>query len=282
MSIEYLGRHFDIHTGGVDHIPVHHSNEIAQSDAYLADDQPWVGWWLHGDFINLKGAKISKSTGGGILITDLIERGYHPLVYRYLLLQAHYRSQVDFSWAAMDSARSGLRRLLDRYASARRQPPADLKESARSHLDRFDQAISDNLNTPMALATVETAPRDDLVSDGELATLAARFDSVLAVGLTDLKPGDLDLKPKSATITDEEVDHLVAARTAARAANDFAKSDDLREQLASRGVIVEDHPGGQSSWRWSYRELTRLRRQGVLGPKDVAGPTAVTEIEAGP
>jgi cysteinyl-tRNA synthetase len=251
MSIEYLGRHFDIHTGGVDHIPVHHSNEIAQSDAYLADDQPWVGWWLHGDFINLKGAKISKSTGGGILITDLIERGYHPLVYRYLLLQAHYRSQVDFSWAAMDSARSGLRRLLDRYASACGQRPADLKESARSHLDRFDQAVSDNLNTPMALATVEAASRDHLVSDGELAALAARFDSVLAVGLTDLRPGDLDLKPRNVTITDEEVDHLVAARSAARAAKDFAESDVLREQLASHGVIVEDHPGGRSSWRWS-------------------------------
>lgn len=101
MSMEYLGQHFDIHTGGVDHIPVHHTNEIAQSEAYLADGRPWVGWWLHGEFINLRGAKISKSTGGGALVSDLIDRGYHPLTYRYLLLQAHYRSQTEFSWDAM-------------------------------------------------------------------------------------------------------------------------------------------------------------------------------------
>jgi cysteinyl-tRNA synthetase len=89
MSTQSLGAHFDLHTGGVDHIPVHHTNEIAQSQAYLGDGRPWVAWWLHGEFINLRGAKISKSAGGGVLIEDLLERGYHPLVYRYLLLQAH-------------------------------------------------------------------------------------------------------------------------------------------------------------------------------------------------
>ena len=125
MSFEYLGHHFDIHTGGVDHIPIHHTNEIAQSEAYLADGEQWVRWWLHGEFVNLKGAKISKSTGGGVLVDDLVDRGYHPLVYRYLLLQAHYRSQIEFSWDAMDSARIGLRRLVDRYAPARRRPVAD-------------------------------------------------------------------------------------------------------------------------------------------------------------
>ncbi len=130
MSIEYLGSHFDIHTGGVDHIPVHHTNEIAQSEAYLADGQPWVRHWLHGEFINLRGAKISKSTGGGVLVADLVDRGYHPLVYRYLLLQSHYRSQADFSWAAMDSAQAGLRRLLDRYAPA--GPEAEPARRARS------------------------------------------------------------------------------------------------------------------------------------------------------
>ena len=93
MSMEYLSPHFDVHTGGVDHIPVHHTNEIAQSQAYLGDGRPWVAWWLHGEFINLRGAKISKSTGGGVLVQDLIDRGYHPLVYRYLVLQSHYRSR---------------------------------------------------------------------------------------------------------------------------------------------------------------------------------------------
>ena len=141
MSIEYLGRHFDIHTGGVDHIPVHHTNEIAQSEAYLADGQPWVGWWLHGEFINLRGAKISKSTGGGVLVTDLIDRGYHPLVYRYLLLQAHYRSQTEFSWEAMDGAQPAP--AADRSFRGGQVEAGRLGTTATEHLEAFDRAISE-------------------------------------------------------------------------------------------------------------------------------------------
>jgi cysteinyl-tRNA synthetase len=244
MSIEHLGEHFDIHTGGVDHIPVHHTNEIAQSQAFLDDGQAWVPWWLHGEFINLKGAKISKSAGDTLRVTEL--EGYHPLVYRYLLLQAHYRSQVEFSWEAMDSARTGLRRLLDRYATAR-TAPAPLGDAAQSHLDAFDAAMSDDLNTAKALAAVATAARDDAVSDGELSALAEQFDAVLALGLTDLAPTDLDVK--TGDVPDEEIDALVAERDAARAAKDWAKADELRARLADLGVVVEDAAGG-STWRW--------------------------------
>ncbi len=250
MSIEYLGRHFDIHTGGVDHIPVHHTNEIAQSEAYLADGQPWVRWWLHGEFINLRGAKISKSTGGGVLVTDLIDRGYHPLVYRYLLLQAHYRSQTEFSWEAMDGARAGLRRLLDRFAAARSEP-AWLGTAAAEHLEAFDRAISDDLNTPRAVAAVVAASRDDRLTDGELTALAREFDAVLAIGVADMSPADLDLKRSDVAISDAEVETLVAERNAARGARDFARSDQIRDQLAGVGVTVEDQPGGVSTWRWT-------------------------------
>jgi cysteinyl-tRNA synthetase len=250
MSIEYLGPHFDIHTGGVDHIPVHHTNEIAQSQAYLADGQPWVRWWLHGEFINLSGAKISKSTGGGVLVSDLIDRGYHPLVYRYLLLQAHYRSQTEFSWAAMDSAQAGLRRLLDRFAAARSAPAQQLSAAAAGHLQAFDAAVSDDLNTPRAIAAVFAAARDDRLTDADLSNLANRFDAVLAIGLTDLCPSTLDLKRRDAALTDEEVATLVAERNAARALRDFATSDQIRDQLADAGVAVEDHPGRESTWRW--------------------------------
>ncbi len=253
MAIEYLGSHFDIHTGGVDHIPVHHTNEIAQSEAYLVDGQPWVRHWLHGEFINLRGAKISKSTGGGVLVADLIDRGYHPLVYRYLLLQSQYRSQADFSWAAMDSAQAGLRRMLDRYASAseaRGRAGVPLSTAATEHLAAFDRAIRDDLNTPRAVAAVAAASRDDRLASTDLTGLAGRFDQVLAVGLADLTPGDLDLKRKDAALTDDEVEDLVAARDAARASRDFATSDQIREQLAGAGVAVEDHPGCESTWRW--------------------------------
>jgi cysteinyl-tRNA synthetase len=255
MSMRYLGPHFDIHTGGVDHIPVHHTNEIAQSEAYLADGQPWVRWWLHGEFINLRGAKISKSTGGGVIVSDLIGRGYHPAVYRYLLLQSHYRSQTEFSWAGMDSAQAGLRRLLDRFAVARARtgptgPGQPLSAAAARHLTAFGSAICDDLNTPRALAVVAAVSRDDKLSDTDLTALARRFDQVLAVGLADLTPADLDLKRSDATLTDDEVTALVERRDAARAARDFATSDQIRDQLADAGVAVQDHPGGESTWRW--------------------------------
>src|SRR5215467_10340742 len=251
MSIQYLGRHFDFHTGGVDHIPVHHTNEIAQSEAYLGDGLPWVRWWLHGEFINLKGAKISKSTGGGVLVGDLIGRGYHPLVYRYLLLQAHYRSQTEFSWAMMDGAQAGLRRLLDRFASARAVPGQRPGPAAAGHLEAFDRAVSDDLNTPRALAAVIAASRDDRLNGPDLTALAGHFDQVLAIGLADLSPADLDLKRHDTTITDPEVAALIAKRNEARAAREFAAADRIRDQLAREGVTVEDHPGGRSTWRWT-------------------------------
>jgi cysteinyl-tRNA synthetase len=250
MSIEYLGSHFDVHTGGVDHIPVHHTNEIAQSQAYLADGKEWVGWWLHGEFINLKGAKIAKSTGGGVLIGDLVERGYHPLVYRYLLLQAHYRSQLEFSWEALAAARAGLRRLVERFASARSDPAADLGQAANRHLSSFDEAMSDDLNTAQAIAVVSAAAQDERLTDHELTALATRFDSVLGLGLADLHVSDLDLKRADIGATDEEVEVLVAERDQARAAKDFARSDELRTRLFELGVIVEDQPDGASRWRW--------------------------------
>jgi cysteinyl-tRNA synthetase len=258
MSMEYLGQHFDIHTGGVDHIPVHHTNEIAQSEAYLGDGRPWVGWWLHGEFINLRGAKISKSTGGGVLVSDLIDRGYHPLTYRYLLLQAHYRSQTEFSWDALTAAKTGLRRLLDRFAAARTAvgqvgaaPPVELGPTALGHLNAFDQAVCDDLGTPKALAVVAAAARDDRLDDAELTALAAEFDAVLGLGLADLTPADLDLARSDARISASEVETLVAERSKARARKDFGTSDRLRQRLADLGVTVDDHPGGMSSWRWT-------------------------------
>jgi cysteinyl-tRNA synthetase len=186
-----------------------------------------------------------------VLIDDLVERGYHPVVYRYLLLQAHYRSQIEFTWEALASSRTGLRRLLERYASARTAPPAQVGAAAHHHLDAFDAAVSDDLNTAKALAVVAAASRDESLADSELSALAREFDAVLAIGLTDLSPTDLDLKRADVDVSDADVDALVAERKAARIARDFASSDDLRNQLAHLGVAVEDHPDGTSSWRWA-------------------------------
>jgi len=250
MAMEYLGSHFDIHTGGVDHVPVHHTNEIAQSQAFLGDGRPWVNWWIHGDFINLKGAKISKSTGGGVLVEDLIERGHHPLVYRYLLLQAHYRSQLEFSWDAMDGARTGLRRLIERYAIARTADQTSLGDKASRYKASFDEAVSDDLNTASAIATATAAARDDGIEPGELSSLAHHFDSVLGIGLSTLSPSELDIRPSQIAATDAEIQALVDEREAARSAKDFATSDSLRERLTLMGVNVEDQPDGVATWRW--------------------------------
>jgi cysteinyl-tRNA synthetase len=249
MSIRYLGAHFDIHTGGVDHIPIHHTNEIAQSEAYLSDRKPWVQWWLHGEFVNLQGAKLSKSTGGGVVVSDLVESGFHPLVYRYLLLQAHYRSQMEFSWSAMDAARVGLRRLLDRFHDALSHP-AELGLLSHEYVDAFDDVITDDLNTSAALAVVASAARDDRLSPAELSALASHFDEVLAIGLSDLSPTALDLPRDQHSISADDIEMLFAKRAAARAARDFATSDAVRDELRRLNVAVEDLPDGTSSWRW--------------------------------
>ena len=258
MSIEHLGEHFDIHTGGVDHIPVHHTNEIAQSEGYLADGEEWVRYWLHGEFINLKGAKISKSLGHTLRVSDLMNDGYHPSVYRYLLLGAHYRTQVEFDLAALDGARTTVRRLLERFGRGEggedveavetyAQAVARVAPHARAYLDEFDAAVSSDLNTAKALAVVAAAARDDDLTGDDLVTLAVAFDAVLGLGLGELGAEDLELARAGVDVT--EVERLFAERLQARTAKDWAKSDALRDQLASMGVEVKDSAEG-STWSW--------------------------------
>jgi cysteinyl-tRNA synthetase len=254
MSIEHLGEHFDIHTGGVDHIPVHHTNEIAQSEGYLDDGQEWVRYWLHGEFINLKGAKISKSLGHTLRVTDLMEDGFHPLVYRYLLLGAHYRTQVDFDLDALDAAKTALKRLLERApvgaapvttfadAAARIESAA-----ARAYLDQLDAAVSADLNTAKALAVLAAVGRDDALAEDDRAALFAAFDAVLGLGLTELRPEDLELA--RAGVDEAEIERLVSERSAAREAKDWAAADTLRDRLLELGVEVHDTAGG-STWSW--------------------------------
>jgi hypothetical protein len=180
MSIEYLGERFDLHTGGVDHIPVHHTKEIAQSEAYLGG--PWVPFWLHNEFINLAQAKIAKSTGKTLRLSDLEQSGYHPLSYRYLLLSSHYRSQIDFTWEGLEAVRVGHRRLLERI---RERVPgggrplthgvatAQLGRRGHAYLARIDAAISNDLNTPQALAVLTELSRDTTLATDEFVVLVS-------------------------------------------------------------------------------------------------------------
>src|SRR3974390_2484570 len=148
MSIALLGPHFDIHTGGVDHRELHHVNEIAQSEAYLGDGQPWVRFWLHNEFLQLGAAKMAKSAGGAPRLADLTNAGYHPMAFRLFLLGGHYRSQLDFTTEALDAAQATLRRLVRRVEAFRPLPVVEPLEAARSLLgpeDDADKAAAGNL-----------------------------------------------------------------------------------------------------------------------------------------
>ena len=258
MSMALLGSHFDIHTGGVDHRELHHVNEIAQSQAYLGDARPWVRYWLHNEFLQLGAQKISKSAGGAPELADLVSAGYHPMAYRLFLLGGHYRSQLDFTPAAVDGAQATLRRLVAKVQPMRPLPPVgSLTEAtaligandqvATRLLDQIDTAITADLNTPQILAVLQDALRDpEITEDGRRAVLAA-CDAVLGLGLATLEPSDVQAGRNPGDLAEAEratIDRLIAARTSARDARDWARADQIRGDLESLGVQVTDTPDG--------------------------------------
>jgi cysteinyl-tRNA synthetase len=264
MSIEYLGDHFDLHTGGIDHISTHHTNEIAQSEAYLGDDRQWVSYWMHNDFVVMPEGKMAKSEGRVLLLDDLTDAGYHPLAYRHLLVASHYRKPVDFSWDALESARIGLQRLLRRLAPtvalAREmdeRPTFERTEqlaagtSVDKYVRRFHDALWNDLNTPKVLATLYDASRDSDLLDRDLAVLVAGVDSVLQLGLIDLDVATLErVQPEGDEALRVEVTRLVDARSRAREKRDYAAADAIRDELRRQGVAIEDTENG-TSWRWT-------------------------------
>jgi cysteinyl-tRNA synthetase len=258
MSMALLGEHFDIHTGGVDHRELHHVNEIAQSEAYLSDGRPWVRYWLHGEFLQLGAQKMAKSAGGAPLLTDLTEAGYHPMAFRLFLLGGHYRSQLDFTPAAMDTAQATLRRLAARIAPLRPWPAAVLRADgdpvAARLLGQIDAAIGTDLATPRILATLHDALREPALSRPGLRTVIAACDALLGLNLTILDPADLG--PSRRAIGDltpaehQAIEQLVGDRTQARKEKDWVRADRIRAELDRLGVQVTDTPAGP---RWELR-----------------------------
>jgi cysteinyl-tRNA synthetase len=266
MSITLLGRHFDIHTGGVDHLELHHVNEIAQSQAYLGDGQPWVRYWLHTEFLQLGAEKMAKSKGGAPRLADLTEAGYHPLAYRLFLLGGHYRSQLGFTTEAVAAAQATLRRLVTRVQPLHPLPPietlADAQASLKAQpddpvaarlLDDIDAAIAADLSTPRVLATLQDALRDpDITPDG-LRTVVAAADALLGLGLATLDPADLEHRRAVTELSAEErhaIEQLVADRTQARKERDWPRADQIRAELDELGVQLTDTPTGPS---WQLR-----------------------------
>ena len=230
MAQKYLGDFFDIHCGGEDHIPVHHTNEIAQTEARVGTRLANI--WMHAYFLLLNDAKMAKSAGEFLRVQSLIERGYDPLVYRYLCLTAHYRTQMSFSWEAMDAAATALDRMRNGFFAL----PSDAGAAAdASYLDRFADEINDDLNVPRALAVAWEVLRGDLLPAVKRATLL-RFDDVLGLRLAEWEPREEEAP--------DDVTALAEARAAARKAKNWGEADRLRGELASRGWEMEDQPNG--------------------------------------
>jgi cysteinyl-tRNA synthetase len=239
MSMRYLGERFDIHTGGIDLKFPHHEDEIAQSEG--ATGHGVVSVWLHGEFLTLEDAKMAKSAGNIIRVSDLPEKGFAPLDFRYLALTAHYRSKLDFTQGAMHSAAAGLRRLRRAVAdSPADAPDVDLaQEPMAGYRSRFADAIADDLAMPAALALAHAVAGADNIAPAQRRALLLDFDRVLGLSL--------DAPPEAAGDLPDGAAELLERRAAARAARDYATSDALRQELAAMGVDVRDTPDGQEA-----------------------------------
>ena len=243
MSMKYLGERFDIHTGGIDLKFPHHEDEIAQSEGTTGHRV--VNVWMHGEFLTLDDAKMARSVGNVIRVTDLPSKGFQPLDFRYLALTAHYRSKLDFTFDAMQAAAHGLRRLRRAAAAGAGEPVPDLDaEPLAAHRARFVEAISDDLAMPTAIVVAHAVASDSELPPAARRALLLDFDRVLGLDLdAPAEHVDIELPPGAA--------ELLERRAAARAARDYALSDALRDELAGLGVDVRDTPDGQ---------VTTLRR----------------------
>ncbi len=248
MSRKYLGAAFDIHTGGIDHREIHHPNEIAQNQAYCGCGDTGATFWMHNNFLVDRTGKMSKSSGETLTLDALVARGFHPLSYRMMCLQAHYRSELEFSWDNLAAAQVRLKRLVHAVGALRDRPAKAGGASTAAYRDQLDAAVSDDLNTARALPVLDAMLADKKVSPDDRLAALADFDVVLGLGLADLTRGALRVRPAAATITADEIEARLAERREARAAKDFPRSDAIRDALAAAGVEVMD--GDPLAWDW--------------------------------
>jgi cysteinyl-tRNA synthetase len=228
MSAKYLGTFFDIHCGGEDHIPVHHTNEIAQTQA--AHGTILSNFWVHFYFLQLSEAKMSKSAGGFLRMQDLVDRGYDPLVYRLFCLSAHYRAKLNFTWESMDGAAKALERL--RTTVYEWGEPGRLDED---YVERFTVQLNDDLNLPRALALTWELVKSALPASTKKAILLF-YDRVLGLKLDSWRPGE--------EVVPEHILNLVEQRELARREKRWNDADALRQETQAAGYEIEDTPQG--------------------------------------
>jgi cysteinyl-tRNA synthetase len=242
MSRKLLGNQIDVHTGGVDHIPVHHNNEIAQSEA--VSGQRFVNYWMHNAHLMFEGKRFEKSSGHVIYLRQLIDRGYNPIALRYLLLGTKYSVEQNFTWDALDAASVALKKL-QAFISAN----FDKRSSGRvvtKYKKRFNLAINDDLATPKALATLWELFKDHKVTDEDKVATILNFDTVLGLHL-DVQHQSTEAK--SILVTDakipQEVNDLLKERKLARESKDWSKADEARDAITKLGYKIVDDGGKQ-------------------------------------
>ena len=236
MGQKYLGEQFDIHTGGIDLIPTHHENEIAQSKGYCGKIP--AKYWLHGEYLLIDGGKMSKSLGNVYLIKDIIDKGYDPLVYKLFTYSSHYRNKLNFTWDGIEATSKSLERLKNGY-KAHLDGTDEIEDSKIiEYEERFHKAINDDLNMPFSMGVVWEVVRNEKKSP-KLAELLLKFDTILGL--------KIDEETKQDKVQDEipeEILKLVEERNIARANKDWAKSDELRDKIQEKGFKVIDSKEG--------------------------------------
>ncbi|RKE53468.1 MULTISPECIES: cysteine--tRNA ligase [unclassified Sphingomonas] len=248
MSKHYLGAHFDIHTGGIDHREIHHPNEIAQNQAHCDCADTGASVWMHNNFLVERAGKMSKSTGQFTTMQTIVDRGFHPLAYRLMCLQAHYRSELEFSWENLAAAAIRLKRMVQAVETLRAREPGGPSGSAHAYADRLEEAVSDDLATPRALPILDELLADKRVAPADRVAALDDFDAVLGLDLATISREDLRIRPITATIDEDAITARLADRRDARAAKDFGRSDAIRDELAAAGVEVMD--GDSLGWDW--------------------------------
>ncbi|HSE35437.1 MAG TPA: cysteine--tRNA ligase [Candidatus Paceibacterota bacterium] len=240
MAMKYLGETIDIHTGGIDHIPVHHTNEIAQSECVTG--KPFVRYWMHHAHMTVEGEKMSKSIGNTLTLADIGAKGITPLAYRYWLLTAGYRTTVNFTWEALKGAKSTMSRITDALLAAQ-NADEPIAEPNAAYLKRFVVHLANDLDTPQAIALLHEVIRDKDLAPGVRAATMLVFDRVLGLGLrtTHEKVSEL-VGPERPP---EDIAMLLAERESAREERNWRRSDDLRDAIQAKGWTVKDTPEGQ-------------------------------------
>ena len=256
MSEALLGLPFDIHTGGIDHREIHHPNEIAQNQAHSGCDHSGAQFWMHNNFLIDRSGKMSKSSGEFLRLQLLIDKGIHPLAYRLMCMQAHYRSELEFSWDNLIAALTrlkrivmGVERLKERLATAQdaKAPHPKIAEIR----DQLDAAISNDLNSPPVIPLLEELLSLKKIDAAQRMDLLQEIDLLLGLNLGKLTRVDLRLPPKSVSISETEIEQKLDLRQQSKIAKDFAAADAIRDDLMAQGVELMD--GDPLRWEWSIK-----------------------------